>query len=270
LQAKSAGQDERGLIAAVQLRLSRKELNLLLAFSTTGQKTLITARQSQGELKMKKQIIPALFAVGAMSLAAPALAQGYGPQGYGPQGAQNGWQSINGRQAQLDARIDQGIRNGTLTRAEAQRLRGEFNGIANLEARYRQTGGLDPRERADLDRRFDVLSAQVRIERADNQGRGQGRGQGVGQGNINARQAQLDRRIDRGVRTGSLNRTEAARIRAESRNIAVLETRYRNTGGGLDMRERVDLDRRFDALESRLRIELADRDFRWDDGYRYR
>jgi hypothetical protein len=225
---------------------------------------------------MKKQIIPALFAVGAMSLAAPVLAQGYdaqrngpqgyGPQGYGAQGAYNGWQSINGRQAQLDARIDQGLRNGTLTRAEAQRLRAEFNGIANLEARYRQTGGLDPRERADLDRRFDVLSAQIRIERADNQGRG--RGQGMG--NINARQAQLDRRIDRGVRMGSLNRTEAARIRAEFQNIAVLEARYRNTGGGLDMRERVDLDRRFDALESRLRIELADRDFRWDDGYRYR
>ena len=33
------------------------------------------------------------------------------------------WQSVNARQARLDARIDQGIRSGALTRGEAMRLR---------------------------------------------------------------------------------------------------------------------------------------------------
>ena len=83
-------------------------------------------------------------------------------------GDRNAWVSINQRQAQLDHRIDQGLRNGSLNRREAYRLRSEFNQIARLEARYR-SNGLSGWERADLDRRFDQLSAQIRYERHDNQ-----------------------------------------------------------------------------------------------------
>jgi hypothetical protein len=78
------------------------------------------------------------------------------------------WVSINERQAVLDHRIDQGVRNGSLNRREARRLRTEFNQIARLEARYR-SNGLNGWERADLDRRFDGLSARIRGERHDNQ-----------------------------------------------------------------------------------------------------
>jgi hypothetical protein len=83
-------------------------------------------------------------------------------------GDRNGWTSINQRQAQLDRRIDQGLRNGSLTRREAARLRAEFYDIARLESRYRMNG-LSGWERADLDRRFDQLAAQIRYERRDNQ-----------------------------------------------------------------------------------------------------
>jgi hypothetical protein len=76
--------------------------------------------------------------------------------------------NINQRQADLDRRIDRGVRSGDLTRAEAQRLRNEFRQIARLENRYR-ANGLNMRERADLDRRFDQLAARVRWERNDNQ-----------------------------------------------------------------------------------------------------
>lgn len=75
------------------------------------------------------------------------------------------WMNINQRQRELDRRIDIGIRNGDLNRAEARRLRDEFRDIARLEARYRR-GGLSLGERADLDRRFDRLS--VRIDRQAN------------------------------------------------------------------------------------------------------
>jgi hypothetical protein len=135
--------------------------------------------------------------------------------------------------------------------------------IANLETRYRR-GGLSLSERADLDRRFDLLSARVRYERADNQDR---RGPNAG-ASINARQAVLDRRIDMGVRNGSLTRLEAARLRSEFRTIANLEARYR-ASGGLQARERADLDRRFDILQARIRTDLADNSFRWDN-FRYR
>lgn len=86
------------------------------------------------------------------------------------------WVSINERQAVLDHRIDQGVRNGSLNRREVRGLRMEFNQIARLEARYR-SNGLSGWERADLDRRFDRLSARIRSERHDNQyGSGYGYG----------------------------------------------------------------------------------------------
>lgn len=125
---------------------------------------------------MKKMMIPAL-ALAAASVALPAAAQSYG---YGDRDHRDGrgryednyrgWQSINQRQANLDRRIDMGVRNGQLSRREAVRLRAEFNQIARLEARYRR-GGLTQWERADLDRRFDRLSAQIRSERRDRDNR---------------------------------------------------------------------------------------------------
>lgn len=105
-----------------------------------------------------KTVVMALAAVTALSAGA-ASAQGYG---YG--GRQ--WISINEREARLDARIEQGIRSGQLTRSEAYRLRSELDGLQRLEVRYRR-GGLNGWERADLDRRFDALSAQIRFERRD-------------------------------------------------------------------------------------------------------
>ncbi len=169
--------------------------------------------------------------------------------------AQAGWQNINQRQAQLDRRIDQGVRNGSLTRTEAVRLRAEFRGIADLEARYRRSApGLTLNERRDLDRRFDVLSRKIRIESTDRDRPGAGNGWW----NINERQAILDRRIDQGVRSGQLSRAEAIRLRAEFRGIVALEARYRRTAPGLTVAERADLDRRFDTLARKIRWERRD------------
>ncbi len=78
------------------------------------------------------------------------------------------WQTINQRQANLYQRIDQGIRNGSLTRGEADRLRGRFAALNNLEQRYR-AGGLSMWERRDLDQRFDSLSRDIKWQRHDNQ-----------------------------------------------------------------------------------------------------
>ena len=187
----------------------------------------------------------ALLAATALSAAVPA----------GAALAQTApWAGINERQAELDRRIDAGVRNGSLTAGEAASLRAEFRALANLEATYRRSGGgLDAQERADLNRRFDVLSAKVRAERNDRQDDRNWR-------NINARQAELDRRIDQGVRNGSLTRAEATRLRAEFQSIARLEAQYRRSGGGLNAWERQDLDRRFDALSRRIQVERNDRD----------
>ncbi len=185
---------------------------------------------------MKKTL---LFAAAAATLALSAPAAS----------AQAGWQPINARQANLEQRIDVGVRNGSLTRNEAVQLRAEYNGIARLEAQYRRNG-LSRAEMADLDRRFDALSQRIRYERHDRQDRGDN------WQNINQRQRALDARIDAGVRDGSLSRREATRLRAEFQQIARLETTYRRNG--LSWQERQDLDRRFDRLSAQVRAERGD------------
>jgi hypothetical protein len=184
-----------------------------------------------------KKLLAMAVAASALAFAAPASAQG--------------WQSINQRQAQLDQRIDVGVRNGSLTRNEAVRLRAEFNDLARLEARYRAGDGLSYGERQDLDRRFDSLSQRIRYERNDRQDRGDGNWMP-----INQRQRNLDARIDAGIRDGSLSRREADRLRAEFRTIAAVERDYRRNG--LSQRERADLDRRFDRLSATIEAERRD------------
>ncbi|WP_370689973.1 hypothetical protein [Phenylobacterium sp.] len=169
-----------------------------------------------------------------------------------------GWMSINQRQASLDARIDAGVRSGDLTRQEALTLRSDFRAVAGLETTYRRDG-LSTWERTDLDRRFDALSNRIRFERHDRDDR-----RGDGWMNINQRQANLDRRIDQGVRTGKISRAEAYRLRADFQTIARLENRYR--ANGLSNWERADLDRRFDTLSARIRIEANDSN-RYGAGY---
>lgn len=111
---------------------------------------------------MKKFLIPILAASTLTAVALPAAAAP--------------WMSINQRQVELDRRIDAGVRRGDLTRSEAYQLRTEFRSIAMLESRYRHTGGLQLWEIRDLDRRFDTLSARIRYERHDRDGRRGGHG----------------------------------------------------------------------------------------------
>ncbi len=119
---------------------------------------------------MKKALIPVL-AIAAASVAVPAAAQHHGPA-RGPAYAQNhgAWQSISNRKFQLDRSIDVGIRNGSLSRREATRLKNELNNLVRLERNYMR-GGLTRWERNDLDRRYDRLAVQVRVERRDRDNR---------------------------------------------------------------------------------------------------
>ena len=190
-----------------------------------------------------KTTLPLLAAAAALAIAAgPAAAQA--------------WTPINQRQANLDARIDAGVRSGDLTRVEARELRTALGDLDALEARYR-AGGLSQWERDDLNRRFDALSSRIRYDRHDEQARWDDwRAPNGGWMNINARQARLDRRIEQGLRSGRLTPREAASLRAEYRSIARLEARYR--ANGLSGWERTDLDRRFDALAARIRWERND------------
>jgi hypothetical protein len=158
------------------------------------------------------------------------------------------WVSINQRQAQLDHRIDQGVGTGALNRNEAAALRAEFRQIVGLEAAYRRSGGVFTlQEKADLDRRMNALAVRIKTERNDQ-----------GWLNINQRQAQLDARIDQGVRNGALTRNEAAALRAEFRRIVGLEAAYRASGRVFTVQEKNDLNHRMDVLNAKIRIQRLD------------
>ena len=120
---------------------------------------------------MKKALIPVL-AIAAASVAVPASAQNYDRHDRHDRYEQNrgGWQSISNRKYQLDRRIDVGLRNGSLSRREGRRLENELNRLVRLERSYVR-GGLTRWERNDLDRRYDRLAVQVRIERRDRDNR---------------------------------------------------------------------------------------------------
>jgi len=166
------------------------------------------------------------------------------------------WRSINERQGILEDRINEGIRNGALTRPEAIRLRAEFSDLGRMEETYRRSGGsLSAAERADLDRRFDALRLRIRVERHDQQDRGDWVP-------INQRQERIDERIEQGVRNGTLTRTEAIELRGEFRTLVNLEAEYRRSRGGLSADERVDLDRRLERLSARVAKERHDRAMR--------
>jgi hypothetical protein len=110
-----------------------------------------------------KTLIAALAAVTTVTaVAAPAAAQSYDRHA-GRYEQDRGAYNLNQRQAQLNSRIEFGVRRGMITRREAADLRSRSYEIARLEARYR-VNGLNGRERADLDRRFDRLEMRIARE----------------------------------------------------------------------------------------------------------
>lgn len=77
---------------------------------------------------------------------------------------------------------------------------------------------------------------------------------------ISQRKYQLDRRIDQGERNRQLSRREATRLRAELNQLVRLEYSYQR--GGFSVRERAELDRRYDRLAMQVRAERRDNDNR--------
>ena len=87
--------------------------------------------------------------------------------------------AIDAKEAMISQRIDMGIRNHSLTRREAGRLQAELRDIQRQEDMFRHTRpGLTRAEIAQLDFRLDRLSAMVRIDRNDRDGRQYGYGYG--------------------------------------------------------------------------------------------
>lgn len=170
-----------------------------------------------------------------------------------------GAQSINNIQAEEQARINAGLRDGSLTQMEAARLQARANHIADVEGRLRATGGhLSFSERQRLSNELNSLSNQIYRERHDNQ-RSLAYRQPFG-GNINRREAREQWRIDQGIRDGSLNQKEAWRLEHKFDRVNAEEARMRASGGGLNYFEREKLNHDLNHLNKDIHHDRHDYD----------
>jgi len=103
----------------------------------------------------------AMSAVAALAAAAPAAAQYQGR--YSNQYGQD--VSFDARINGLEARLDAGLRQGTIDRREAWRLRRQLSELQRLEDRY-SINGFTRFERDDLQQRLRAFRQDVRV--ADN------------------------------------------------------------------------------------------------------
>lgn len=157
------------------------------------------------------------------------------------------------RRADLDARIDAGVRDGSISRTEANRLRDDYEAIVQLETRYAADGRMTTTERSDLRDRYRTLSQRVGDERRDDDDTGYGWQPLVDQ------RAAFSARIDAAVRGRDLTRSEGTRLRADFDALVRLESDYRRDG--LSSREQQDLATRLADLDRRVG------DVAYDGGY---
>ncbi len=112
---------------------------------------------------MKKVLFALMFAVMLFGTVAISFAE------------RGEWRGgIRTRIHEAEERIERGIENGSLTRREARKLRGELNDILRKIDRMRDDGHLSERERARIIRNLDRLDRDITREKRDDDARGRG------------------------------------------------------------------------------------------------
>jgi opacity protein-like surface antigen len=165
------------------------------------------------------------------------------------------------RREQLDARIDAAVRDGALSRNEADSMHREYEDIVRLEAQYSANGPMQPQQRDDLRTRYRALSQRVGYQN-NGQSNAQNNGQYGGQYGqpgyqtddrwqpLAQQNSLFEQRLGEAVRNRSLTQYDATRLRSEWRALGQLEQRYQYNG--LDAREEADLRARYAQIDSRM------------------
>lgn len=119
--------------------------------------------------------------------------------------------SIDDKQSNQKDRILQGVRSGELTAKEMFRLRKQQKSIYKRERRFKSDGSFTRQERAVIQRDLLRSSGSIYKQKHDRQMQGIHRA-GLKSPRINARQQKQQRRINQGVRSGSLTRREVSKL----------------------------------------------------------
>ena len=162
------------------------------------------------------------MALAATLAASPATAQTLNAA----PAAETPW--LDQREAREQTRIDAGVRDGSLTTTEAQRLQDRQQRLTDAEARAKADGVVGPTERARLNRQADRQSGAIRRERHD--GAGTVADTGPTAPGVHQRDRNEQARIQAGRRDGSLTGGEYARLERGERRIHGAELRARADG----------------------------------------
>ena len=146
--------------------------------------------------------------------------------------------NINQRQENQINRVEEGVDNGSLTPNETQHLIKQQDRIADKEDQFRESGdGLTLKERAKLAEAQNKASKNIFVQKHDKQG------ETPKLPSINKRQDNQINRIEEGVDNGSLTPKETQGLIKQQDRISDAEDRMRESGGGLNMKERAKLQR---------------------------
>lgn len=151
--------------------------------------------------------------------------------------------NFEARIAEQQARIDQGIASGTLTRNEADDLQDNLNWIKHRLARYGADGRLGPNEQRTLWGLLDQNEAMIFKKKHNVVSR-------FYDNDFRTRIQDQQKRIDQGVYNKTLTRAEADILQANLNTIRDQFNRMR-WDGTLSMRER---DRMDDMLDRNSRM----------------
>ena len=117
---------------------------------------------------MNKHLMISLAVLSTVSMTAlPALAEGRAHHGQGHHNMKNRDPGVNQRQHRQSDRIQQGVRSGELTRAEAHGLREDRRDIRAQEREYKADGQLTKDERRDLHQDMNALSKDIHTQKHD-------------------------------------------------------------------------------------------------------
>lgn len=208
---------------------------------------------------MKSLLVVALAAT-ALTSAAPALAQPYGPPPGGPVQPGHGFrEQLEG----LESRVQQGIRMGQIDPGEASRANRELASIrSEMESlRARSGGELSEMDRGRLQQRLDALGRSIHWMRENGPSANPSVGgpppmgpppMAGGEWTLERREAWMQERLDRARTDGSLTRHDVRRAQATLNGILERQNRMMRDGR-LDGRERMELQGRLDRLRDTLR-----------------
>lgn len=161
------------------------------------------------------------------------------------------WVGIYGRRAELAKRVDDALAAKKVSLSQSNAVKAELGRIASAEQAFAASGGgLDFAETVSLVRDLERLNGQLEHSL--------GMVTKVPWDDIDARQAQLDKRIARAIQRGKLKKNEALKIRKELQRIASAEAVFRSSGNELDYWEKVAIANDLDKLGKFVSIYIRD------------